>query len=323
MAITANQQILTLDFWKYANQIKVGDYVFDKDGKPVKVKLVHTYFSNTCYRVTFDDHLTIDGDNHMAFALETPKYRNRLATYKGSHPFRRPLKRIATQQLLELDLRDRRGRKNFSVPTAKPLQLPTQPNLLLPPFLFGFWYLNHGVHNTMTTQRGYGDVILEKFKDYGYKTICVKKLINGEIKFKTEPVIDMKTPYIPTNYLMGSVEQRTELLSGLLHARSRQYDPKTDMFCIIVQDHRLFGQIRFLLESLAHRIRPTAHKGYEIYFKSRIPLIGNQVSPPVKIHHARRYIANVELIQPQMCVHIETEGPDNTILSGEGFISIC
>ena len=32
MAILANQKVLTLDYWKLANKIKVGDVLFDKDG---------------------------------------------------------------------------------------------------------------------------------------------------------------------------------------------------------------------------------------------------------------------------------------------------
>ena len=40
MAILATEKVLTLDYWKPARKIEVGDYVFDKDGKLVKVKLV-------------------------------------------------------------------------------------------------------------------------------------------------------------------------------------------------------------------------------------------------------------------------------------------
>ena len=75
MAILANEKVLTLDFWKPAAKLQVGDYVFDKDGKPVKVKLVQTYRSQNCYQVTFDDYLTAAGDEKLGFLVETPKYR--------------------------------------------------------------------------------------------------------------------------------------------------------------------------------------------------------------------------------------------------------
>jgi hypothetical protein len=47
----------------------------------------------------------------------------------------------------------------------------------------------------------------------------------------------------------------------------------------------------------------------------------HQESPKIKVHTARRQIVAIEKIPAQMCVHIETEGADNSFLVGEGFIS--
>ena len=92
MAITANQKVLTLDYWKPASKIEVGDYVIDKNGNPVRVKLIQQYRSEQCYEVVLNDHLSVAGDVQMGFLLETEKYRNRLKDYKGIKKFRRPLK---------------------------------------------------------------------------------------------------------------------------------------------------------------------------------------------------------------------------------------
>ena len=83
MAILATEKVPTLDYWKPAHKLQVGDYVFDKDGKIVRVTLVQEYRARSCYEVTLDDHLSVSGDEHMGFMTENPKYRNRAITYKG------------------------------------------------------------------------------------------------------------------------------------------------------------------------------------------------------------------------------------------------
>ena len=55
MAILATQRVLTLDFWKLANDIVPGDYLFDRNGRPVKVTLVQKYMAQECYEVTMSD----------------------------------------------------------------------------------------------------------------------------------------------------------------------------------------------------------------------------------------------------------------------------
>ena len=61
-------------------------------------------------------------------------------------------------------------------------------------------------------------------------------------------------------------------------------------------------------------------KYYTIWFKIRTKIHPEQNSPPVKVHHGRRYITKITPIPDQLCVHIETDGEDNTISVGEGFI---
>ena len=43
MAILATEKVLTLDYWKRAGSLVEGDYVFDRNGKIVRVKLVQNY----------------------------------------------------------------------------------------------------------------------------------------------------------------------------------------------------------------------------------------------------------------------------------------
>ena len=79
-----------------------------------------------------------------------------------------------------------------------------------------------------------------------------------------------------------------------------------------------------LLESLGHRVTVVHDPWknyYRIMFHSKIKLVEEQtIKSKVMIHNGRRYIKAVEKLPAQLCVHIETDGPDNSILVGEGFI---
>jgi len=323
MSITSNQKVLTLDYWKPANKLVVGDYVFNRFGDPVKIKLIHAYFSQKCFRVTLDDHLTVSGDIHLGFPLEDKKYRKRLDEYLGFFKFKRPLKQLKITQLLESPLKDKRGRQSFSIPTANPLNLPAQPELPVPPFVFGFWLANRTPSGKLTQVDGCHEATAARLKDYGYK---IKEYTNH---FVLTPSIDAQLPKplpakIPTNYLMGSVEQRIELLSGLLHGKPRRYNKNRNTFKLSTTNRELFGQYGWLVESLAHRTRQmlNEYRGtYTVSFKSRFKLMEQQEPTPLKVHHARRYVKAIEEINPQMCYHIETEEKDGTYLVGEGFIA--
>jgi len=323
MAIASNQRILTLDLWKLASEIRPGDYLFNNDGQLVQVKSIHPYVSNECYEVEFDDHVTICGDKHLAFMLENPKYRKRLREYKGVHKFRRPLRRYSVLDIVE-------SGENLSMPTTKPLQFPHQ-DLPIPPFLLGFWFLGKRANKTMVPSPGWSEFIHQKFKDAGYKITTHRLRMNNEREFKCHPSIESQlAPFIPkkipARYLYASVEQRIELLSGLVYARRGHYNVKNDEFVFTSKNRELMNQIRFLAESLGSKTFTIQKKdtgSFVMNFKTYIKLIDTQVSKPLKIHYGRRYIPEIRQVKPQSCVHIETDGANNTFLVGEGFISAC
>jgi hypothetical protein len=330
MAILATEKVLTLDWWKLASKLEVGDYVFDKEGRPVKITLVQQYRPESCYEVMFNDYLTASGDEHLALPTENSKYRKRTYEYRGVQQFKRPLKLIPVSKLLPLSLKNKNNRLEYSVPTAKAIALPHK-DYPVPPFIFGFWFFSRRSTKKLAPARGYSEYVTKKFKDHGYKVTEHGILTTGEREISVSPTIESQLiPNVPNqltqNYLLGSPEQRIELLSGILCAKNRQYSEKTDTFRFTSHHFGTVKLIQGLVESIGCKSKLTHDEylnNYTISFKSRTQLVPNQVSPPVKVHQARRYVNTISSIPAQLCVHIETNGADNTILVGEGFISVC
>ena len=321
MAILANQKVLTIDYWKTAHELKTGDIVFDRKGNPCTITLVQEYRAPVCYTVRFDDSLEISGDQNLTFYVENARYRNQLMKYKGVQPFQKTLILAKVEELLDLRLL-------YTVPTTDPIKLPYQ-NLPVPPFLFGFWFFNRRANKLMAAPRGFTPMVHEKFKDCGYKIKESKLLPKGEREFSVTPTIESHLLGAPThkmsnNYLLASEEQRIELLRGILHAKAQRFWKKRNLFRITTKYRIIALQLQGLIESLGHRITldyDPWRKYYRILFRSRIKLMEEQPITSKKIiHYGRRAIKAVEQLPAQLCVHIETDGPDNSILVGEGFI---
>lgn len=327
MAILATEKVLTLDYWKPASQVEEGDYVFNQLGELVKVTLVQQYRAEKCYQVTFDDHLSISGDEKLNLPYESYKYRVRMLTYKGVHKFRRPLGNMSLDELKDRQLTGLPQTKTVSIPTAHPLKLPHQ-TLPVPPFVFGFWFFNRKTNGQCIFVKNFKPVIEEKFKDHGYKLKIGRIIQTGQRYFSPIPSIESQlVPNVPTkipnNYLLASQEQRIELLQGILASRSRQYVHTKDTFRISGKNLRLLTQIQFLAESLGCRTSLRhfpSRDHYGLYFRSKIDLVPNQRPKPIKIQYGRRYPKLVEQLPAQTCVYIETNGGANHILVGEGLI---
>jgi hypothetical protein len=259
--------------------------------------------------------------------VEDLKYRNRVHQYVGRFQFRRPLKQRSVEDICSTSLKDKRERLVYSVPTTRPLELPHQ-TLPVPPFIFGFWFFNKRSRGQLCPPAKYYDDVIARFKDHGYKVKLGRKRAGNRQEFTITPTIESQlAPNIPNkitnNYLLASPEQRLELLQGIMVAKWAQYNEKDDKFRFSSQNFPTVLRIQALVESLGSKTRIESHEkhhNYQLFFKTRLKLVSNQQSPPVKVHLGRRYIKNITDIDPQMCVHVETTSQDSTILVGEGFI---
>jgi len=283
MAITSTQKVLTLDYWKIAQDIKPGDIVFNRLGKKVRVKLVQILDKRPCFRATFLDGTSVAGDKDLKFPIETPKYRNRIVTYKGVQKFRRPLLPKAISELTAEPLVNKNNRLKFSVPTTAPLELPYK-DLPVPPFLFGFWFFTRRRDGTIKIPSVYMDLITEKLKEQ--QRI---ELLSGIMHSKPRRYNKKSDTFRFTSQHFPTVKQVQYLAESL--------------------------GCKTVLEG------PDSVIGYTVHIKTKLKLMDEQTPKPIKVRQNWRMLSKIEPITPQACVHIELDGEDNSMLVEEGFIA--
>ena len=185
----------------------------------------------------------------------------------------------------------------------------------------------------MHFSKGNHDFLTNIFKSAGYSII--ERGLHQSIKeryFSVVPTIESHLGFdlphrIPNNYLLSSSEQRLELLKGILCAKPKSYSKKTGLFRFSTRRLGIATQMQSLVESLGHRTILEVNeqrKSYILVFRSKLILVPNQIPHPKPlVHQGRRYIKAISKLPSQLCVHIETEGADNSYLVGEGFIAVC
>jgi hypothetical protein len=227
MAITVNTPVITANGWMLAGSVRPGDIVFGLDGAPKAVTSVQTYDKGPTYEVMLDDKLTLCGGANMKFALETPSARDIIR--RG---FNAKLTTLSVQDLLESPLQNEKNMFKYSVPTTKPVQLP-ETDLPVPPFIVGFWFAKCSTFKRFSIHVDELNEVTKLFRKHGY---AVKRAArkHERLWLTIRPSIELsfltkyseKQTNIPDEYLLGSVEQRLELLRGLIHNRPNSFRQK-------------------------------------------------------------------------------------------------
>lgn len=175
--IATTTPVLTPDGWKKAGEIKVGDYLISRKGTPTKVLGVFPQGISNNYKITFNDKSTTNcGREHL------------WSVYDTKLPKSNQLQTLSLGQILEkglykdnLEKYKLSGKKpinRWKLPLVEPIQF-TEKQYSISPYNMGV-LLGGGCLNTESIKLPY------------------------------------PTEFIPEEYKFGSVEQRIELLRGLM-----------------------------------------------------------------------------------------------------------
>lgn len=206
-------------------EVKVGDYVVDADGNPTRVIGKSPVFTDhKCYEVEFEDgEKIIAGEDHL-WAIESRRWKGNLDEYG--------LKVLETKKLAKDYVWYRKcdGDKEYKyrVPIATAIKYE-QKDLPIHPYILGIW-LGDGCSSDgyITSHVNDYDELCKHIKDTGYQvtTILNDSGNNKKVRIANEygkPLLTIlkemnlfKNKHIPKEYMLSSIEQRFELIKGLM-----------------------------------------------------------------------------------------------------------
>ena len=240
-----NTPMPTHSGWSLMGDIKAGDIVFSEVGLPIKVLQSHPVKQDPeSYRIAFDDGteidacadhqwLTYDAKELGALTRLTSEWREarrrrRIPRGTGKRPDlakrnsenrnsikETPSGSIKTTREIFNTLRSGK-RLNHSIPVSKALQLPSA-RLPIDPYLLGVWLGDGSTYGAKITSAD--SEIIKAFTDAGYEAKQYDKYtygINGGFLVSLRLSGLLKNKHIPPVYLRASIDQRMEVLKGLM-----------------------------------------------------------------------------------------------------------
>lgn len=216
--VAHDQPILTPDGWRTHGDIKPGDYVFGPDGEPTRVlevsaevaEVVPVHLSNgeVIYTHLNHDWTVWDRASRQWRTLETHEIKARK---------------------LRVGPEGRGGRYVLQLPDAGPLQFPKR-DLAMEPYALGVWLGNGRSDSPLTAHAAWDECVPRAIEALGYHiTRLYTQADTGVLyalfgdngapsRFRSElkalGLIDNK--HIPEEYLRASIDQRLELMAGLV-----------------------------------------------------------------------------------------------------------
>lgn len=316
-ALPLDTQIPTPDGWSTVGDLKVGDYIFDRDGKPTQVTYKSDVYTNRkCYKFVLDNGDEIVSDELHLWNVHHADW--------GSQE-----KTLETKDVL----------KKFNTSNSRPyirindpIQLP-EKELSIDPYTLGVW-LGDGssYHGCIYGEKSDLNEILsyipyETVSLTEQKTSWCARIDSLHTGIKSLGVY--KSKHIPSDYLRASIDQRLELLRGLMDTDG--HCEKSGRCEFYQKDSVLVEQVGELLSSLGikWRSRYKEIEGLRYYtlsfcttfdvFKLKRKLI-RQSECKQHPKNKRLYISDIVEVEsvPTQC--IEVDNPDHLFLCGKTMV---
>lgn len=245
--------VLTKDGWKKHGNLSVGDFVVGKNGEWVKVTYVHPKnIANK--RVWFSDHTYIDcHENHEWLVYDRFKLKEHIVETRD----------LANSEYFEGEKR----RYRYQLPLCEAVK-GTQKTLPMNPYVLGAWLGDGTNRKPVITICDTDNAILEEIESKGYLyTACHKQVgckaysfsgLRADLQRFGMCHSDVSTyKHIPEEYFNASLEQRLELLAGLIDTDGT-LTLKEHRYSISTVEERLKDDIVELVNSFGWRVCVTS-----------------------------------------------------------------
>lgn len=349
-ALALDTPIPTPTGWTTMGEIKSGDWVFDDAGKPCRVIQAHPVSTDReCYRVEFDDgesvvtsaeHLwmTFDSGARQAIANAGIKnYPDHWAAWKSA---RGKCANVITTRNIGQTLNVKPGYKNHSIPLAGSLQL-SAATLLVDPLVLGVW-LGDGSSSSGSARvaadqlNGDQSLIRKEFYRRGYGTSDIADHVQFGVPGLLRRLSDLGVvgdKHVPPQYFRGSIDQRLDLLRGLMLTDGTI--TKSGQVSFENTNERLIDAVVDLARTLGQSPRKislnrktvTGKSVWRVGWSPTIDVFGlgrkssrTRLSGAQSIRHHDRKIVACDKIEsvPVRCITVDS--PSSMFLCGKGMV---
>lgn len=335
-ACRINELVPVLSGFKKHGDLEVNDIIFGIDGLPVKVKAIgKKVYLDRKVTLTTGETFIVHQDHEWTVV---DRKTRRTETFET--------KEMEARKVVLVDERSGKKAYRFRLPKVRPLVLPNA-ELPIHPYFFGVW-LGDGTSRAAqfcfcekdhqpfdkVTALGYSASVVKKHPVTGvmYANYC--KLVS---KLRQLNVIDNK--HIPTAYLRASIEQRLELLAGLVDTDGSVDNDGTRVRIVTVSEKLKDGIVELCYtlglkpyvvltkpdlrdrELNGRKMTINGKSGYHIAFMCPFDL--PTVIPRKKINTNKRYkdisvaIKSIEPCEPELGNCIQVDSPDGLYLIGK------
>nr|WP_232218284.1 terminase TerL endonuclease subunit [Ruminobacter sp. RM87] len=340
--LALNTPIPTPDGFTTMGEIQIGDEVFDEKGQICRVVAKSPVdYEEQGYRITFRDGETIIAGARHQWCGELTYGKRKIVT-------------ITTEELFNLKRPDGNDVIRFRIPVARAVDLPNSYELPISPYLMGYWLGNgNAVKPEITIQTCDLFEVLDRI--WPDHRLGKRWQNTGDSKVVRIPVLkkvlleSFHDKVIPQIYLRASVEQRFELLQGLMDSDGCINDRKGQaVYCST--EKALAESVSELLWSLgiknaittaesttrADWSKPSKECGrvatgetiYTVKFTAfdDLPIAGlerkqkNAVPRNPKTRSHFRYIRSIEKVQNPGMQCIQVDSPSHMYLAGRSFV---
>src|SRR5579872_3853875 len=317
--------------------IRPGDLVFGGDGRPVRVKSTHEQGVKPIYRVTFDDgSYTLVGLEHLWNVRGRQERRKKLEGWRT----------LTTEQILELGVLRSNGvaqAKQWEIPIQGAAQFEER-EIDLHPYFFGIW-LGDGTKGIPQYTKPFPELV-ERLRSLGMQVNerpdGKHKRVIGISHLLTDAVFSCGSHerYIPDSYKFNTVENRRELLRGLLDtdgeansSGSIGYSSTSKRLCEdVIWLVRSLGGKAMMQDAVKHGWYPDGEGGRvecRDCYRATINLDWNPFTiehrrkawKPSEERYLKRWIESIEYSHDEDAMCISVDAPDGLYLANDFIVT--
>jgi hypothetical protein len=343
-SLAIDTEVPTVYGFKRMGDLKTGDTVFDLCGNPCSVTWTsETQLNRKIYELSFSDGTSVRADaDHRWLVWTADDLRNRYKSRKIKVSDR-GLRTVTTEEMLKRGvLLNRKPNRDFRwrIPVGGPIDYKPK-NYIVDPYVLGVW-IGDGDQNRCVKIEGGHSPRPDKRKPHVMScSLGQKNNIYGKTSLRSR-LKDLgllwpnRTKFIPDEYLLGSIEQRKNLLAGLLDTDGSTNGLRVE-FC--TKYERLAKNVVELVRSLGIRCgeprrgKTKAADRYRVTFTPNEPVFSLRrkrkrqedallevPKDKTRVHTRSISVVNIQKIEsiPVRCISVDS--PDASYRIGRSYL---